>query len=651
MPVTGPSTTQTPYIVGLAPNITFASILSAGDQVGTKPNGQPFVFVGVPDGLGAFDNGDGTFTVLVNHEVFAPVTAGGVGQSTIREHGAAGSFVTQLLIDKTTLEVIDAFDLANQSYRDVDGDGVYTLEPIQFSRLCSADLPPISAFFDAGIDGLEGTDDDVGTMDRIFLNGEEFGAEGRGFGWVVTGDEARTVWELPGLGKFSWENSVANPNTGAKTVVVGTDDSTPGQVYVYVGDKQATGTTVEKAGLTDGVLYGIKAVGIGNTLTGNAENQLTAAATPMSGTFTSVALGNVATMTGAQLETASDAAGVTEWWRPEDSAWDTVDPNRLYFVTTSSFTTPSRLWALDFLDAADPTLGGEFTMLLDGTEGQKMMDNITVDSEGLVHIQEDVGSNAFLGRVLVYNPATDTLNVEAQFDPDRFLPPVESPFTIDEESSGIIEVTSILGDADTKAFLLDAQAHYLFPGPLQNEVVEGGQLMVMYVDDYNPGLDGDRFDNLLIGGIANEEFTAGAGNDTIMGSSGNDTIRGGRGNDMIQGGNGADLLIGAAGNDMFYYRDASEGGDTIKRFVQGEDKIVVSAFGFGGGLVEGQAITSEQIAFGQTPDGPGGQFIYDDATGIIRWDADGVNGTAQVIVIATLINTPPFVAADILVVA
>ena len=25
--------------------------------------------VGIPDGLGAFDNGDGTFTVLMNHEL------------------------------------------------------------------------------------------------------------------------------------------------------------------------------------------------------------------------------------------------------------------------------------------------------------------------------------------------------------------------------------------------------------------------------------------------------------------------------------------------------------------------------------------------------------------------------------------------------
>jgi hypothetical protein len=32
-----------------------------------------------------------------------------------------------------------------------------------------------------------------------------------------------------------------HPASGLKTVVVGTDDSTPGQVYVYVGDKTNAG--------------------------------------------------------------------------------------------------------------------------------------------------------------------------------------------------------------------------------------------------------------------------------------------------------------------------------------------------------------------------------------------------------------------------
>jgi hypothetical protein len=44
---------------------------------------------GTPDGLGAYDNGDGTFTVLMNHEF-------GAATSVARSHGnTSGSFVSR----------------------------------------------------------------------------------------------------------------------------------------------------------------------------------------------------------------------------------------------------------------------------------------------------------------------------------------------------------------------------------------------------------------------------------------------------------------------------------------------------------------------------------------------------------------------------
>lgn len=61
MPV-GPSTTTAPYLIGSLPNVSLTSILTAGDPL---PDGG--VFAGLSDGLTAFDNGDGTITVLVVH--------------------------------------------------------------------------------------------------------------------------------------------------------------------------------------------------------------------------------------------------------------------------------------------------------------------------------------------------------------------------------------------------------------------------------------------------------------------------------------------------------------------------------------------------------------------------------------------------------
>ena len=68
-------------------------------------------------------------------------------------------------------------------------------------------------------------------------------------------------------------------------------------------------------------------------------------------------------------------------------------PSIFYFVTTNAFGSPSRLWAADFVDPSNPNSGGTIRMLLDGTEGQQMLDNMTVTKHGKVLMQEDVGNN------------------------------------------------------------------------------------------------------------------------------------------------------------------------------------------------------------------------------------------------------------------
>ena len=172
----------------------------------------------------------------------------------------------------------------------------------------------------------------------------------------------------------------------------------------------------------------------------------------------------------------SIAAGVTRFQRPEDGAWDPRDPSTFYFVTTASFTGNSRLWRLNFDDPSDPSQGGTIDMLLDGTEGQQMMDNITVDRRGHVLIQEDPGNQAHLAKIHRYHVASDELETVAQHDPERFDPLRADPLvTQDEESSGIIDVSSILGSG---WFLGDVQAHYTNADP---ELVEGGQLFALHV--------------------------------------------------------------------------------------------------------------------------------------------------------------------------
>lgn len=112
-------------------------------------------------------------------------------------------------------------------------------------------------------------------------------------------------------------------------------------------------------------------------------------------------------------------------------------------------------------------------MLLDGTEGQKMMDNIAVNERGQIVLQEDPGNQPYLAKVWLYDIKRDTLTEIAQHDPERFTPGAAGFTTQDEESSGVIDVSDILGK---DWYLLVQQTHL---ASTDAELVEGGQLLAM----------------------------------------------------------------------------------------------------------------------------------------------------------------------------
>jgi hypothetical protein len=93
--ITGPSSSASPFVLPAEPGVVTKSILTVGDSIGG------YRLVGIPDGLGAFDNEDGTFTLLMNHEI-----ASNLGVP--RAHGAKGAFVSKWIIRKDDLAVIHA---------------------------------------------------------------------------------------------------------------------------------------------------------------------------------------------------------------------------------------------------------------------------------------------------------------------------------------------------------------------------------------------------------------------------------------------------------------------------------------------------------------------------------------------------------------
>jgi uncharacterized protein DUF839 len=456
---TGPSSSQSPYMLPSQDGVTTKSIVTVGDSVGG------YRLVGIPDGMGAAKDGHGNFTLFVNHEL-----ANALG--TVRAHGSTGAFVSEWSIRKHSLAVNSGRDLIQQvaTWNAAAAAFNPAAKGVSLGRFCSANLAPRSAFYDKT--------SKLGYKGRLFMDGEEVGPEGRAFAHAEDG----TSYELASVGKYSFENAVANPATGKTTVVVGTDDSTPGQVYVYVGQKTAAGNAAQKAGLTGGTLYGIKVPGVAVEPTNTG--------IPSGSAFIAANLGDVSAKTGAQLETMSDAAGVTEWFRPEDAAWDPKHPTDLYFVITANFTSNTKLYRLRFNDPANPAAGGVVDQLVDGTEAggtserPHMFDNLTVDRRGHVLLQEDPGAQNYLARIWQYDIAGDALTEVAHHDPDRFAPGGSKFLTIDEESSGIIDAEKILGKG---WYLFDVQAHYTNPDP---ELVEGGQLMALFV----PFADDDEDD-------------------------------------------------------------------------------------------------------------------------------------------------------------
>jgi hypothetical protein len=149
-------------------------------------------------------------------------------------------------------------------------------------------------------------------------------------------------------------------------------------------------------------------------------------------------------------------------------------------VTTNAIDKPTQLWAADFNDASNPALGGTIKLLVNGDENgadhPMMFDNVTVNAQGKVILLEDVGNNVHLGKVWQYDPSNDSLSELAQHDPSRFLSGGANFLTQDEESSGVIDVSNILGSAGENVYLVDTQAHYSIPG----ELVEGGQLQLIH---------------------------------------------------------------------------------------------------------------------------------------------------------------------------
>jgi len=438
------ATAEGVYLKALAPGWEARAVLSVGEAAN---NG--YRMAGVPDGLGAFDNGDGTLTVLMNHEFSAD-------KGIERAHGGKGGFVSRWVVRLADLKVTQGADMVRQvQLWDAEAGTYHPGKSVAFGRFCSADLAPVSAFLDEDGSGFSGL---------LLLNGEEEkDAGGRAFAHVVDGEQAGVSYELPHLGRVAWENLLALPQSGKRTVVIGMDDYPGGHVYVYVGDKRRTGNPAEKAGLMGGKLYAVRF----------EETR-----------FVLLPLGEVAGLDGKTLRARARQLGATPLLRPEDGAWDKLDRNLFWFATTDKIDAQSQLFRMAFDDARTPEKGGKFSPVLAAIDiGGQMFDNIAADGAGRILIDEDPGNDKFVAGIWLYDPrrpGSATRIFEA--DLQRFVRGDDArAMTEDEEQSGIVEVTDVVKsspwfDAARRYYLGVVQVHSPHPDPA---LLEYGQLYLI----------------------------------------------------------------------------------------------------------------------------------------------------------------------------
>jgi Ca2+-binding RTX toxin-like protein len=155
---------------------------------------------------------------------------------------------------------------------------------------------------------------------------------------------------------------------------------------------------------------------------------------------------------------------------------------------------------------------------------------------------------------------------------------------------------------------------------------------------------GNMANDTVFGGQGGDTLFGGQGDDRLFGNLGDDALYGNLGDDTLHGGAGSDALAGGDGADVFRLNAPAEGGDVITDFQAGVDRIAVLSPNFG--TLTAGALSAANFAL-NSPTDADDLFVFNTATGVLSFDADG-SGAGVAVTIATL-NVRTLGHADILV--
>lgn len=497
------------YMETVATGATLKVLATTGDKIGN------YTLPAIPDGIGAYLDGS-SLKLLLNHEYSAAGSTVTRGNGSVTGGATISSIDLNIADQKITgasefLKSVTWYNYLTKKFGKTavaptgavmtDAYGT-TNHNNALNRFCSSSFAPAGSFSTK----LAGKT--IGYTGAVYLTGEEGNEESRGFAFNMKGEGV----QLPRLGLAATETFVTVPTNNAVTAVFGNEDgaAADSQLRMYVGKKTTKGQWYDKAGLTNGKQFVLK---VENATDDNAFRANYGKGKPAAATFQELDW-NI----GGTTQNAWSRALGTSFSRIEDGQFDPTNPNVYYFVTTESNKDAKAtslnpddksvtkrdggaLWKFTFTDVQNPLKGGKIEMLLDGSEAPYLNkpDNITVDAFGHILIQEDPGNNDQVSRLFAYDLATGKIAVVAKFKDEYFAATGKSKMTVDEESSGIIDVTKFFKKdaSDKKAYYIyNAQVHTLTSTTRPeitdaaakaelDKLLEGGQLYLLTVDDWS----------------------------------------------------------------------------------------------------------------------------------------------------------------------
>ena len=467
------------YAVPLVPEYDTVRLLSVGDTVPeTSDPAREYRMVGLPDGLGAHENPDGTVSVYMNHELGSSVVA----EPFVGGPASRGSYVSvwRLDTDGNVLSGDRAYDSVYVEETYVGPAADATNATRGFDRFCSGFLVGPEHGFDR----------------YVYLAGEESDGSSTfdGLGGLSVAIYDGEAHALPRLGRFAKENTVVQAKPGNRTVIFPMEDgpSTPdSQLWMYVGkkDRSRDADPLSRNGLDNGDLY------VFRSLDPDANSELGFQSGSVAGEW--VRIPGAQDMSAAELEAAADAVGAMTFIRPEDGAFNPNNANELLFVTTGGNAAEGnelgRLYSLR-LHPGNPTKPAQLTVVYNadsivaaGGDVALSPDNVDASRDYLM-VQEDgtTESRAVMaakgrdGSVWRFELGAGSVGVDAA-SATRVVeldPPGRDGVAVGPgvwETSGIIKTSRLFGAG---TWLFDVQAHRPTTAPVAG-TVEDGQLLLL----------------------------------------------------------------------------------------------------------------------------------------------------------------------------